>query len=114
MAQLTQDTRPAQLQTPLGKDVLVLASFVAAEGLSELFEVNVEALSEQENIDFDKAIGKSCTIKQITYDNKTRYYNGILTATRRVGKSRDLTHYNLVLRPWLWLLGPKTDCVIFF
>jgi type VI secretion system secreted protein VgrG len=113
MAQLTQDTRPAQLQTPLGKDILVLASFVAAEGLSELFEVNVEALSEQENIDFDKAIGKSCTVKQITYDDKTRYYNGILTATRRVGKSRDLTHYNLVLRPWLWLLGRKADCRIF-
>jgi type VI secretion system secreted protein VgrG len=113
MAQLTQDTRPAQLQTPLGKDVLVLASFVAAEGLSELFEVNVEALSEQQNIDFDKAIGRSCTIKQITYDDKIRYHNGILTATRRVGKSRDLTHYNLVLRPWLWLLGRRTDCRIF-
>ena len=56
MAQVTQDTRPAQLQTPLGKDVLVLASFVAAEGLSELFEFNVEALSEEENINFDKAI----------------------------------------------------------
>ena len=42
MAQLAQDKRPAQLQTPLGKDVLVLASFVATEALSELFEVNVE------------------------------------------------------------------------
>jgi len=71
MAQLTQDTRPAQLHTPLGKDVLVLASFVAAEGLSELFEVNVEALSEKGNINFDDAIGRACTIKQTTYDNRS-------------------------------------------
>jgi type VI secretion system secreted protein VgrG len=113
MGQLTQDKRLAQLNTPLGKDVLVLASFVAAEGLSELFEFNVEALSEQENIDFDKAIGKSCTIKQITYDNKIRYYNGILTATRRLGNAQDLFHYNLMLRPWFWLLGRKADCRIF-
>jgi type VI secretion system secreted protein VgrG len=113
MAQLTQDKRAAQLTTPLGKDVLVLASFVASEGLSELFEINVEALSEQENIDFDKAIGQSCTIKHITYDNKIRYHNGILTATRRLGKSDDLFHYNLVLRPWFWLLGRRADCRIF-
>ncbi len=78
-----------------------------------MFEFNVEALSEQENIDFDKAIGKSCTIKQITYDNKIRYYNGILTATRRLGNAQDLFHYNLVLRPWFWLLGRKADCRIF-
>jgi len=93
MAQLSQDKRLAQLQTPLGKDVLVLASFVAAEGLSELFEVNVETLSEKENINFDDAIGRACTIKQTTYDNKIRYYNGILTATRRTGNTGELFHY---------------------
>jgi type VI secretion system secreted protein VgrG len=113
MNQITQDERIAQLLTPLGKDVLVLAGFVAVEGLSELFEFDVEALSEQENIDLDDAIGRPCTIKQTTYGNKVRYYNGILTAARRAGKSQDLFHFNLVLRPWFWLLGRKADCRIF-
>jgi type VI secretion system secreted protein VgrG len=113
MAELTQDRRLAQLQTPLGKDVLVLASFVAAEALSELFEFNIEALSKEEDINFDDAIGRACTIKQITYGDKIRYYNGVLTATRQAGKSQDLFHYHLVLRPWLWLLGRKADCRIF-
>jgi type VI secretion system secreted protein VgrG len=113
MAQLTQDKRLAELHTPLGKDVLVLASFVATEGLSELFEVNVETLSEKESINFNRAIGRACTIKQTTYDNKIRYYNGILTATRRTGSTADLFHYHLTLRPWLWLLGRKADCRIF-
>jgi type VI secretion system secreted protein VgrG len=113
MAQLTQDRRFAELKTPLGKDVLVLASFAAVEGLSELFEVNIEALSEEDDIDFDKAIGRSCTIRQTTYDHKIRYYSGILTVARQTGKTRDLFHYNLTLRPWLWLLGHSADCRIF-
>jgi type VI secretion system secreted protein VgrG len=113
MDQPTQDRRIAQLQTPLGKDVLVLVSFVATEGLSELFELNLEALSKEENINFDKAIGRSCTIKQFTHGDKIRYYDGILTATRRTGKSDDLFHYSLMLRPWFWLLGRKADCRIF-
>ena len=113
MTELTQDTRPAELKTPLGKGVLVLASFVGSEGLSELFEYDVEALSEQEDIDFDMAIGRSCTIKQETYGGKIRYYDGILTSTRWVGKKQDLFQYHLVLRPWFWLLGRKADCRIF-
>jgi hypothetical protein len=51
--------RLAQLTTPLGKDVLVLASFVAAEGLSELFEIDVETLSRNEHLDFDKTQTRS-------------------------------------------------------
>jgi hypothetical protein len=43
--------RLAQLTAPLGKDVLVLAIFVAAEGLSELFEINVVTLSRNEHLD---------------------------------------------------------------
>lgn len=113
MSKLTQDKRGAQLDTPLGENVLVLASFTAAEALSELFEINVDALSEKENIDFDKAIGRSCTITQKTYEGKTRYYNGILTSARRLGRSSDLFQYSLVLRPWSWLLGRKADCRIF-
>jgi len=113
MPKLNQDARLAQLQTPLGKDVLVLGSYVVGEGLSEPFEVTIEALSEQNNLNFDDAMGRSCTIKQITYDNKVRYYNGILTVAQQVGRSQDLFRYNLVLRPWLWLLGRRADCRIF-
>ena len=54
---LLQADRLAELTTPLGKDVLVLTDFSGSEGLGELFEYHIEALSEQENIDFDQAIG---------------------------------------------------------
>jgi len=108
-----QDRRPAELTTPLGKDVLVLTNFVGTEGLSGLFEYNIDALSEEEDIDFNDAIGQSCTIKYKTYDGKTRFFNGVLTATRWTGTKEYLFNYHLVLRPWFWLLGRKANCRIF-
>src|SRR6266851_4363652 len=110
---LGQSERVAEFKSPLGKDVLALVRFEGTEGLGELFEYHVEALSEDENIDFDKAIGHSCTIKLNAFKGKERIYDGILTEARWAGKKEDFFHYRLVLRPWLWLLGHKADCRIF-
>ena len=109
---LAQNNRVAQLKTPLGKDVLVLTSFVATEALSKLFEINVETLSEEENINFDDAIGRECTIKQTTY-GKIRYYNGILTERDGPAKRERCSTISLKLQPWLWLLSRRGDCRIF-
>jgi type VI secretion system secreted protein VgrG len=110
---LTQDNRVAELTTHLGKDALVLTNFVGNEGLGELFEYTIEALSEDGNIDFDKAIGQACTIKLKAYKGKERVFNGILTLARWAEKQDDFFLYQLVLRPWFWLLGYKADCRIF-
>ncbi len=107
---ITQDGRVGELITPLGKDVLCLQRFDGLEGLSELFEFHVDALSEQESVDFNKAIGQSCTIKLKTYQGKTRIYDGILTEAQSANKVADYYHYRLVLRPWFALLGHKADC----
>ncbi len=111
-AQLGQSERPAELHSPF-KDELVLARFEGTEGLGELFEYHVEAVSENGEIDFDQAIGQSCTVKLKTFQDKERFYDGILTEARWIGRKQDFFHYRLVLRPWLWLLGHKADCRIF-
>lgn len=112
-ADLKQSQRIAKFKTPLGEDVLALVRFEGTEGLGELFEYHIEALSEEENIDFDKAIGQSCTLKLKAFKGKERIYDGILTEARWVGKKQEYFHYRLVLRPWLWLLGHKADARIF-
>ena len=112
-ADLSQTQRTAKLKTPLGEDVLALVRFEGTEGLGELFEYHIEALSKEEHIDFDKAIGQSCTIKLDTFEGKERVYDGILTEARWIGKKLEYFHYRLVLRPWLWLLGHKADARIF-
>jgi type VI secretion system secreted protein VgrG len=110
---LTQDKRIAELTTPLGKDVVVLSSFNGSEGLGELFEYTLEVLSEEKDIDFDKAIGQACTVKLLAYKGKQRFFNGILTLARWAEKQDDYYRYHMVLRPWFYLLGYKADCRIF-
>jgi type VI secretion system secreted protein VgrG len=112
-SKLKQSERVAEFKTPLGTDVLVLIKFEGSEGLGELFEYHIDALSEKENLDFDKALGQGCSLKLKAYDNKERIYHGVLVQAQWIGKTEDYHHYRLVLRPWLWLLGHKADCRIF-
>src|SRR3954453_5230540 len=109
---LTQDTRICELTTPLGKDVLVFVSLEATEGLSQLFEFRIDCLSEEADIDFDKAIGQQCTLKIKMY-GKEREFTGILVEAQWLGSKDTYYSYRILLRPWLWLLSRTSDCRIF-
>ena len=117
MGQLNQANQMGALKTPLGDNVLVLKSFSGEEGLGEPFEFHIEALSEQANVDFDKALGRACTIKLKTYEQKQRFFCGILTNAQwvgsEVGGQENYSQYRLVLRPWFWLLLHRANCRIF-
>ncbi len=113
MGKLSQANRAAALTTPLGEDFLVLKNFSGAEGLSELFEFQIDALSETENVDFDKALGAACSIKYKTYKQAERFFCGILTHAQWVGRDHEYFAYRLVLRPWFWLLAHRANCRIF-
>lgn len=110
---LSQDDRIGKLTTPLGENVLVLSRFDGGEHLSEPFEFRIEAVSEQQNVDFSGALGKGVTVKLKTSDHKDRYFNGVLAEARWAGPRADLFVYQLVLRPWFWLLSLTSDCRIF-
>jgi type VI secretion system secreted protein VgrG len=79
MGQLSQAKYTAALKTPLGDSVSVLKTFSGNETLGQPFEFHVEALREEENIDFDKALGQACTIKLKTYEQKARFFCGMRT-----------------------------------
>ena len=119
MGNLSQANCTGTFKTPLGDDVLVLKSFGADEGLGELFEFHIDALSEQENIDFDKALGQACTIKLKTYQEQEAHIlrdpdSGAVDRPRRgYSDTENYYAYRLVLRPWFWLLGHRADCRIF-
>jgi type VI secretion system secreted protein VgrG len=116
MGKFSQDKFAAQLTTPLDKDVLCLETFSAYEGLGEPFEIQVDCLSEKENINFDDALGQACTIKLKTYEQKERFFCGILTHAQWVGSKvgdQKESQYHLVLRPWFWLLNHSANCRIF-
>jgi len=113
MGNLKQKNRLGELTTPLGEDRLVLQRCNAHEGLSELFEFTIEALSHEENIDFDPAIGTNCCVKINSAAGIKRYFNGVLAEAEWTGLQEGLYTYQLVLRPWLWILTHTTDCRFF-
>ena len=108
---LKQDTRFAELRTPLGKDVLVLVRFDATEGLSELFEYRIEALAAKE-VDLDAILGRPCSVTVKLY-GKERHFNGIAVEAQWTGVRQEHHVYRLVLRPWLWLCSRTSDCRFF-
>lgn len=112
MSQIIQDGRPGVFTTPLGKDVLALSRFNGSEGASELFDYRVEALSDQKNINFDKALGQNCTVSFKSPDGPDRHFNGVMVEAQWIGAEEELSVYRVVLRPWLWLLSRTSDCRI--
>ncbi len=110
----TQDKRIGSLETPLGKDKLVLLGFEGTETLSRPFEFKVEALNTDKNVlVFDDAIGKHCTVTVQSIDGDSRDFDGYLAEARWKGTQAEGNAYELILRPWLWLLSKRVNSLIF-
>ena len=110
---LSQEGRIGTLSTSAGDTVLVLNRFEGSEGLGELFEYRIGAISEQENFDFNSLLGKNACVKIKCVDGLERDFNGVLVEARWNGVRDELYHYQMVLRPWLSLLSRTSDCRIF-
>lgn len=108
-----QDNRLGRLHTDLGKDALVLMRFTGSDYMNDLFEYRVEALSTEQDINFDLLIGTHATVELQTIDNGPKYYDGIVTQAQWAGGGENGNKYNLMLRPWLWLAGQRRNQRIF-
>ncbi|HUC68979.1 MAG TPA: type VI secretion system tip protein TssI/VgrG [Stellaceae bacterium] len=113
MSDLSQQGRIGQLTTPAGADTFVLNRFEGTEGLGQLFEYRIGALSLKENYDLNSMIGQNCDVKITGVDGLERHFNGVLTEANYTGGTYALFGYQLVLRPWLHLLSRTSDCRIF-
>ncbi len=118
---LAQLHRIAKLKTPLGEDVLVVTGFEAREGLSQLFNIQIDCISEQKAVDLASLIGKKASIKYAPEEPEPRYFSGLVVEARASGDGRaapgDETarvyDYQLTVRPWTWLLSQAMDSRIF-
>ncbi|HKV24489.1 MAG TPA: type VI secretion system tip protein TssI/VgrG [Candidatus Acidoferrum sp.] len=109
----TQDDRIIAIDTPLGKDVLLLHSFAAQESISRLFRISADLLSENASVDFTKIIGQRVTVSWKVADGSKRYFNGFVSRFAQTGMDERFTHYHAEIVPWLWLLTRTADCRIF-
>jgi len=109
----TQDNRIIAIDTPLGKDVLLLHGFAAQEAISRLFRISAELFSENATIDFTKIIGQQVTVSLQLPDGSKRYFNGHVSRFAQTGADARFTHYHAEIVPWLWFLTRRADCRIF-
>ena len=80
--------------------------------MSELFEFRIDALSSDENIDFDQVLGRSCCVRLRAGEGPDRYFDGVAVEAQAIGMRGELHAYRLILRPSLWLLTRATNCRI--
>jgi type VI secretion system secreted protein VgrG len=109
----TQDQRLIAIDTPLGKDVLLLQGFSGHEGVSQLFHFDVEVVSEDPEVAFEKIVGQRVTIRITLPEGHKRYVNGFVSRFVQHGQDERFTYYRVEVVPWLWFLTRTTDCRIF-
>jgi len=113
MSTYTQSTRRIAIDTPLGKDVLLLDAFTGREEISRLFTYDVQLLSQKEGIAAKDIVGKNVTFSVQFADGSKRYFNGHVQRFAYLGKGDRLHIYRAQVVPWLWFLTRRSNCRIF-
>lgn len=109
-----QENTFVSLKTPLGPEVLLLESMSGVEGVSRLFHFDLELLSEDHEIEFNKLIGQPVTVTLDLHGApEPRYLHGHISRFQQLRNRNGLAHYRAELVPWLWFLTQTTDCRIF-
>ena len=115
----TQENRLIAIESPLGADVLLLAGLRGVEGISTLFNFELELLSENHGIHFADIVGEKVTLSIYLADGSQRYFNGIISrfchgrGGGETGTDTRFSSYNATMVPWFWLLTRTADSRIF-
>ena len=105
-----QAKRILRIETPLGADVLLAQKLTIREGMSELFEGRVSVRSKRPDLKPADLLGRPVDVSVELGGGERRSWNAIVTnMIAGPRQSRGLRHYELVLRPQLWLLGQTSD-----
>lgn len=91
---------------------LRVTSFTGSEGLSELYEFEIDFLSDDPAIDFDGVVGKPAVLEMTTNDDP-RIVHGIVSCIEEVGSTPRWSSYSITVVPTLWTFGLRKDCCIY-
>ncbi|MBB6091950.1 type VI secretion system secreted protein VgrG [Povalibacter uvarum] len=106
-------SRKITLKSPLAADQLLIRSATVTEQLGQPFEIDLELLSPDENIDFDKLLGKEITLGVGLDSGSSRYFHAFIAEFGQVGRLGEYATYRARAVPWLWFLTRTANCRIF-
>ncbi len=112
-SEYTQLDRKIRIDTALGTDDLLLTSIDGTEGISELFALRLEVLSENDAIPAREIVGKPASITVELVDGGQRHFHGFVNRFYFKGRGDRLSLYEATLVPWAWFLSLNADCRIF-
>ncbi|CAN7436682.1 type VI secretion system tip protein TssI/VgrG [Variovorax paradoxus] len=107
--------RTVQVHTVLNAEQLKFRAMRGQEGLSQLFEFEVDMVSPSFNLDLKKLLGTSLTL-ELQDEGASRFLNGTVVRFELVGRANETGRhyvYRALVQPWLWYLTRTTDCRIF-
>ena len=121
MGRATQKNKLLSITTPLGEDYLLLNKMRVEERVSELFEINVELLYDEEEDDaFDLTIvedtqilGKTVSISIEQRGGVKRTLTGMVNNFTLSGRNRRFTAYYATIVPHVWRLTQSVQSRIF-
>ncbi|NUP12236.1 MAG: type VI secretion system tip protein VgrG [Polyangiaceae bacterium] len=94
-------------------DALDVRSFAIKQGMSQLFHIDVRAVSRNLDIDFDEVIGKDASVSLRTQWTAPSWH-GICTQIDQVRvDAQGLATYSLVIQPRAWLMTQRRNYRIF-
>lgn len=114
MGQISQDNRLLSIESPLGKDELLLVSCSGSEYISDIFEYQLDLLSNNLDIKPQDIVGKAITIT--IHTPEPRFIHGYINRFALGDKAPeldDLRKYNATVVPWFWFLAKRKNCRIY-
>ncbi|HEY1933722.1 MAG TPA: type VI secretion system tip protein TssI/VgrG [Acetobacteraceae bacterium] len=107
------------MTSPLGADVLIPISFTAQEAISQPFQFEIQAVSQNGVIKTDDLLNQPVCILLQTDGQAVRYFHGIVRsvsdegAVRAASSAATYELYRIVAVPRLWFLSQTTDCRVY-
>jgi type VI secretion system secreted protein VgrG len=97
-----------------GGEALDVRHFIVTEGLSMLFEVQLEVVSQNPDVDFAEIVGKPArfTLHQAHAGGEPRTWIGVCSHIEQLGveeSENGLSTYALSIMPTLWLLSHRRN-----
>jgi type VI secretion system secreted protein VgrG len=110
---MTDEQRLMRVKTSLGPNKFLMREMHLTETLGQPFTIELKVDSDDFDIDFKKILGDHLTLELDLGNNETRYFDGLVTSFTYAGLVNNRATYDIVLRPWLWVLSHHVQCKIF-
>jgi len=86
--------------------------FEAVEAISRPYQVTLDLVSEESELDLDAMLGQSGRL-EIIGPIVSRYYHGIIAEIEQISVGYRFSTYRALLVAPIWLLGHRSNCRIF-